>query len=68
MVFRERCHANMTCVDVTLYFSAKDTISGWSRTGEYPVQFNVQICACFIRRVGLPLGVYAVSAMPFLEQ
>ena len=39
-MFRERCHANMTCVGVTLYFSARDTISGWSRTGEYPVWYE----------------------------
>jgi hypothetical protein len=43
MVFRERCHANMTCVGVTLYFLARDTISGSLRTGEYPVHFKESV-------------------------
>jgi len=61
----------MTCVDVTSYFSARDTISGWSRTEEYPVQFEEPVCWIydqFLRMVGLPLGVYPISAMPFLEK
>ena len=44
IVFLERCHANITCVGVALYFSARDTISGWSRTGEYPAQFEELVC------------------------
>ena len=51
---------------VTLYFLARDTISGSSRTGEYPGHFEER--DCFIRSVGLPLGVYAVKAMPFPMQ
>ena len=64
-------HASMTCVDVASYFSAGDTISGWSRTGECPVQFEESVRWIndqFLRMVGLPLGVYAISAMPFLEE
>ena len=57
----------MTCVDVASYFSARDTISGWSRTEEYPVQFEESVSWIhdhFLRVVGLPLGVYAISTMP----
>jgi hypothetical protein len=37
MVPRERCQAKITCVGVTLYFSARLTINGSLRTAEYPV-------------------------------
>ena len=61
----------MTLVGVALYFSARDMIGGWWRTEEYTVQTKdqcVSIGDCFLRRVGLPIGVCAVSAMPFMEQ
>jgi hypothetical protein len=61
----------MICVGVTLYFSARDTISGLSRTGEYPGHFEESVSVdtlLFIKSVCLPLGVYAVRAMPFLVQ
>ena len=60
----------MTYVGITWYFSARDTISGWSRTGEYPVQFEESVRWIhdqFLRMVGLPLGVNAISEH-FLEE
>ena len=45
MVFRKRCHANMICVGVALYFSAKGTINGSLRTMEYPIHFEQSVCS-----------------------
>jgi hypothetical protein len=64
MVFHERCHANTTCVVVTLLFFGEG-YDYWVIAEEYPVHFEESMrlnLYLFTKSVGLPLGVYA--AMP----